>query len=207
MTWICLFLQSELPAAVITGKVWLFLLVHQMQVRPSIMCLDIPSSECKLLLCCANVFCNCDTFFNHYVGEHFSDSLSHRLTGEQLQEDDRLRHEVISNVKNQLIFPQNQVDRLAQDFSLAAKEEAIEAIGIGEQMLELMDRLGFSPSVTWPGYLRLTELLLKVRVRFHKKEKKNILHKYLFIIFFCWFFSPPPAKKHNISSSTPTLGQ
>jgi len=24
-----------------------------------------------------------------------------------------------------------------------------------------MDRLGFSPSVTWPGYLRLTELLLK----------------------------------------------
>ena len=105
MTWICLFLQSELPAAVITGKVWLFLLVHQMQVRPSIMCLDIPSSECKLLLWRANVFCICDTFFNHYVGEHFSDSLSHRLTGEQLQEDDRLRHEVISNVKNQLIFP------------------------------------------------------------------------------------------------------
>ena len=62
---------------------------------------------------------------------------------------------------------------MAQDFSLAAKEEAIEAIGIGEQMLELMDRLGFSPSVTWPGYLRLTELLLKVRVRFHEKEKKR----------------------------------
>ena len=79
MTWICLFLQSELPAAVITGKVWLFLLVHQMQVRPSIMCLDIPSSECKLLLWRANVFCICDTFFNHYVGEHFSDSLSHLL--------------------------------------------------------------------------------------------------------------------------------
>ena len=127
-------------------------------------------------------------FQTHY------NTYSHRLTGEQLQEDDRLRHEVISNVKNQLIFPQNQVDRLAQDFSLAAKEEAIEAIGIGEQMLELMDRLGFSPSVTWPGYLRLTELLLKVRVRFHKKRKENTLQKYLFIFFFCRFFSPLPPK-------------
>ena len=45
----------------------------------------------------------------------------------------------------------DQVDRLAQDFSLASKEESVEAIGIGEQMLELMNRLGFSPSVTWPG--------------------------------------------------------
>ena len=62
----------------------------------------------------------------------------------------------------------NQVDRLAQDFSLASKEESVEAIGIGEQMLELMDRLGFSPSVTWPGYLRLTELLLKVPTFFFK---------------------------------------
>ena len=113
---------------------------------------------------------------------------SHRLTGEQLQEDDRLRHEVISNVKNQLIFPQNQVDRLAQDFSLAAKEEAIEAIGIGEQMLELMDRLGFSPSVTWPGYLRLTELLLKVRVRFHKKKKRKYPSKVSFHLLFLQIF-------------------
>ena len=56
----------------------------------------------------------------------------------------------------------NQVDRLAQDFSLASKEESVDAISIGEQMLELMQKLGFSPSVTWPGYLRLTELLLKV---------------------------------------------
>ena len=61
-----------------------------------------------------------------------------------------------------ICYVSNQVDRLAQDFSLASKEESVEAIGIGEQMLELMDRLGFSPSVTWPGYLRLTELLLKV---------------------------------------------
>ena len=51
---------------------------------------------------------------------------------------------------------------MAQDFSLASKEESVEAIVIGEQMLELMNSLGFSPSVTWPGYLRLTELLLKV---------------------------------------------
>ena len=29
----------------------------------------------------------------------------------------------------------------------------------------LFGRLGFSPSVTWPGYLRLTELLLKVNKR------------------------------------------
>ena len=108
---------------------------------------------------------------------------------------------------------ENQVDRLAQDFSLASKEESLDAIDIGEKMLELMDRwgfmslmmtriltvgvimtkisswwrwwssrqrtpwqsmsrqwwlfgrLGFSPSVTWPGYLRLTELLLKVNKR------------------------------------------
>ena len=148
-----------------------------------------------------------------------------RLTGEQLQEDDRLRQEVIASIyfpwkyffrnlrkcflpkySNGLLL-QNQVDRLAQDFSLASKEESLDAIDIGERMLELMDRwgfillmmtrilyndrnfdlmrmmiftitstwqsmskqwwlfgrLGFSPSVTWPGYLRLTELLLKVK--------------------------------------------
>ena len=154
-----------------------------------------------------------------------------RLTGEQLQEDDRLRQEVIASIflpgkyiswnlrkcclpkySNDLLL-QNQVDRLAQDFSLASKEESLDAIDIGEKMLELMDRwgfmsfmmtriltvgvimtkisswwrwwssrqrtpwqsmsrqwwlfgrLGFSPSVTWPGYLRLTELLLKVNKR------------------------------------------
>ena len=38
---------------------------------------------------------------------------------------------------------ENQVDRLAQDFSLASKEESLEAIDIGERMLELMDRWGF----------------------------------------------------------------
>ena len=73
---------------------------------------------------------------------------------------------------------------MAQDFSLAAREEAIEAIGIGEQMLELMDRLGFSPSVTGPGYLRLTELLLKVRVRFHKKKKIKYPSKVSFPLLF-----------------------
>ena len=89
-------------------------------------------------------------------------SFTCRLTGEQLQEDDRLRHEV-GKVKTSSSLNIDQVDRLAQDFSLASKEESVEAIGIGEQMLELMNRLGFSPSVTWPGYLRLSELLLKVR--------------------------------------------
>ena len=90
----------------------------------------------------------------------------YRLTGEQLQEDDRLRHEVTKKmIKSQGILHAQlhiQVDRLAQDFSLASKEESVDAISIGEQMLELMQKLGFSPSVTWPGYLRLTELLLKV---------------------------------------------
>ena len=38
---------------------------------------------------------------------------------------------------------ENQVDRLAQDFSLASKEESLDAIDIGEKMLELMDRWGF----------------------------------------------------------------
>ena len=86
----------------------------------------------------------------------------YRLTGEQLQEDDRLRHEVTNDKEANVFYVSNQVDRLAQDFSLASKEESVDAIGIGEQMLELMHKLGFSPSVTWPGYLRLTELLLKV---------------------------------------------
>ena len=39
---------------------------------------------------------------------------------------------------------ENQVDRLAQDFSLASKEESLDAIDIGEKMLELMDRWGFT---------------------------------------------------------------
>ena len=66
---------------------------------------------------------------------------------------------------------------MAQDFSLASKEESVEAIVIGEQMLELMNRLGFSPSVTWPGYLRLSELLLKVRppTKFLKGQYKTRL--------------------------------
>ena len=38
---------------------------------------------------------------------------------------------------------ENQVDQLAQDFSLASKEESLDAIDIGEKMLELMDRWGF----------------------------------------------------------------
>ena len=82
-----------------------------------------------------------------------------RLTGEQLQEDDRLRQEVIDlnifreyfwklskcflpKYSNDLLL-QNQVDRLAQDFTLASKEESLDAIDIGEKMLELMDRWGF----------------------------------------------------------------
>ena len=75
-----------------------------------------------------------------------------------------------------ICYVSNQVDRLAQDFSLASKEESVDAIGIGEQMLELMHKLGFSPSVTWPGYLRLTELLLKV-------NKTNHLFKCAVLLF------------------------
>ena len=100
----------------------------------------------------------------------------YRLTGEQLQEDDRLRHEVTNDKEANVFYVSNQVDRLAQDFSLASKEESVEAIGIGEQMLELMHKLGFSPSVTWPGYLRLTELLLKV-------NKTNHLFKCVVLLF------------------------
>ena len=33
---------------------------------------------------------------------------------------------------------------------------------IGEQMVCLMERLGFSPSVTWPGYFSLYELEAQV---------------------------------------------
>jgi len=103
---------------------------------------------CEICISYIRTFCS-RSYRQQLLQEKFGFSCSCikcRLTGEQLQEDDRLRHEV---------------DRLAQDFSLASKEESVEAIGIGEQMLELMNRLGFSPSVTWPGYLRLTELLLK----------------------------------------------
>ena len=33
---------------------------------------------------------------------------------------------------------------------------------IGEEMVGLMHKLGFSPSVTWPGYFSLFELQMKV---------------------------------------------
>jgi len=73
------------------------------------------------------------------------------LTGEKLHEDDRLRHEI---------------DKLAQDFGMAkqcGKEDGlIQAISIGEQMVALMQKLGFSPSVTWPGYFSLFELEMQV---------------------------------------------
>ena len=55
--------------------------------------------------------------------------------------------EILENVVFQNIqktsSSENQVDRLAQDFSLASKEESLDAIDIGERMLELMDRWGF----------------------------------------------------------------
>jgi len=73
------------------------------------------------------------------------------LTGEKLCEDDRLRHEI---------------DKLAQDFGVAKQctkeEDLIHAISIGEQMVSLMHQLGFSPSVTWPGYFSLFELEMQV---------------------------------------------
>ena len=156
MTWI-IFLQPELSAAVTTGKVWLFLLVHQMQVKSCIK-YRRENRQSQFYIHAFGFMHMCVTAVTSpevFLLADWRASSCRRTTGWGTRWPKFKSQDIPISLDN-------QVDRLAQDFSLASKEESVEAIGIGEQMLELMNRLGFSPSVTWPGYLRLTELLLKV---------------------------------------------